>query len=109
MTTADFVAEHAKPTASEGEFKGPLLPGDFSESMRHRWEEIQTAFVDDPRVAVQRADELVAEAMNKLADSFAGERKTLERQWAEGQDVSTEDLRLALRRYRAFFHRLLAV
>ena len=77
--------------------------------MRTRWEGIQTGFVDDPRVAVQQADELVAAAIKKLAESFAGERAKLEEEWSRGNDVSTENLRQALRRYRAFFHRLLSI
>lgn len=88
---------------------GPLLPGEFSAEMRTRWEEIQTGFVDDPRVSVQQADELVATAIKKLAESFSAERAKLEQQWSAGGDVSTEDLRQALRRYRAFFQRLLSI
>jgi hypothetical protein len=68
---------------------------------------VQTHFVDGPREAVQDADALVAELMQHLATTFAEERASLERQWTEGQDVSTEDLRVALKRYRSFFDRLL--
>ena len=93
----------------EEQYSGPLLPQGFSDDMRTRWETIQAGFVDDPRVAVQEADELVAMAIKKLAESFAGERGKLEGQWSQGNDVSTEDLRQALRRYRAFFHRLLSI
>jgi len=95
--------------AMDDQHSEPLLPHDFSEEMRNRWEGIQTEFVDDPRVSVQRADELVASAIQKLAQSFADERAKLEQQWSKGSDVNTEDLRQALRRYRAFFHRLLAI
>jgi len=94
---------------TEEQHNEPLLPKDFSGDMRTRWETIQTEFVDDPRVSVQRADELVANAIQKLAESFADERAKLEREWSKGNDVSTEDLRQALRRYRAFFQRLLAI
>jgi hypothetical protein len=87
----------------------PLLASDASDSMRGRWETIQTGFVDDPRAAVKEADELVADGIRKLSDSFTQERSRLEKEWSQGNDVSTEDLRQALRRYRAFFHRLLAV
>jgi hypothetical protein len=90
-------------------FSGPLLAHDASEEMRSRWESIQGRFVDDPSTAVREADELVATATKRLSDTFASERAKLEQQWSQGNDVSTEDLRLALRRYRAFFHRLLAV
>ena len=73
------------------------------------WRNIQTSFVDEPRRAVEQADGLVASAMKKLAEVFAQERSTLEHQWDRGDSVSTEDLRVALQRYRTFFHRLLSV
>lgn len=76
---------------------------------RNRWLEVQTEFVDDPRQAVQRADALVAELMQQLAETFASERSDLEQQWAKGGEVSTEDLRISLRRYRSFFDRLLSL
>jgi len=94
---------------AEDQYSGPLLAPDFSAEMRTRWEGIQTGFVDDPRVSVQHADELVATAIKKLAESFAEERAKLEQEWSKGNKVSTEDLRQALRRYRAFFHRLLSI
>jgi hypothetical protein len=65
--------------------------------------------VDEPRRTVEQADELVAEVMKRLAEGFAAERERLEQQWGRGEDVSTEDLRLALQRYRSFFQRLLDV
>ena len=87
----------------------PLFPEDEATNFRSRWTEIQTAFVDEPRRAVEQGDALVAEVVKRLATSFADERKKLEEQWGRGDDVSTEDLRVALRRYRAFFDRLLNV
>jgi hypothetical protein len=86
----------------------PLLADDATSEVRSRWEEIQGSFVDEPRRAVEEADSLVAELMQRLADSFAEERKGLEGQWDRGDDVSTEDLRIALQRYRSFFDRLLS-
>jgi hypothetical protein len=65
--------------------------------------------VDEPRRAVEQADNLVAGTMKRLAEVFAEERGKLEGQWDKGENVSTEDLRLALRRYRSFFSRLLSV
>ena len=64
--------------------------------------------MDEPRDSVQKADALVAELMKTLAETFAAERKKLEDQWSSGDDVSTEDLRVSLQRYRSFFHRLLS-
>jgi hypothetical protein len=87
----------------------PLFPTDESERFTSRWQEIQTSFVDRPRDAVADADALVAELMQRLAAGFADERERLESQWDGGEDVSTEDLRVALTRYRSFFDRLLSV
>jgi hypothetical protein len=87
----------------------PLFPSAELDDLRMRWKEIQTAFVDEPRKAVEQADGLVASAMKRLAEVFAQERSGLEQQWDRGDSVSTEDLRVALQRYRAFFDRLLSV
>jgi hypothetical protein len=87
----------------------PLLAGDVVSELRNRWTDIQAGFVDEPRRAVEQADSLVAEAIKRLAETFANERNTLEGQWDRGGDVSTEDLRQALQRYRSFFSRLLSV
>ena len=101
---------HAARTAStQQEHPTPLFAGPESEDFRHRWQDIQTGFVDEPRQAVEKADALVAAAIKRLAEIFAQERGTLEQQWSRGGDVSTEDLRVALRRYRGFFDRLLSV
>ena len=85
-----------------------LLPRDENAEFQRRWEEIQTGFVDEPRETVEQADELVAHVMKRLAEGFATERENLEQQWGRGEDVSTEDLRIALQRYRGFFQRLLS-
>ena len=101
--------EEVRKTEAPDTNFGPLLPHDASDEMRSRWESIQTGFVDEPRIAVQQADELVASAIKKVAESFAQERARLEQEWSKGNDVSTEDLRQAIRRYRVFFHRLLSL
>jgi hypothetical protein len=87
----------------------PLFPSSELEELRNRWSGVQTAFVDEPRRAVEQADGLVASAMKRLAEVFAEERSKLEQQWDRGDNVSTEDLRIALQRYRSFFHRLLSI
>jgi hypothetical protein len=92
-------------TAADAE-PAPLLEG--ADEFQRRWEEIQVRFVDEPRGAVEDADALVATVMQRLADGFASERERLEAQWGRGEDISTEDLRVALQRYRSFFQRLLA-
>lgn len=97
-----------QPSATAGTTE-PLFPSNELETLRTRWKEVQTAFVDEPRQAVEQADSLVASAMKRLAEVFAEERSRLEQQWDRGDSVSTEDLRVALQRYRAFFDRLLSV
>ena len=85
----------------------PLFPDDELHNFRARWDQVQTSFVDEPRQAVEQADSLVANVVKRIAEQFSAERATLEQQWAQGDNVSTEDLRQALRRYRSFFDRLL--
>lgn len=105
-------AEEARREQSSGPEGGrpqALLPGEETEHFRRRWDEIQSGFVDEPRGAVERGDSLVAEVMKRLADTFADERSRLEQQWSRGDQVSTEDLRVALQRYRSFFDRLLSM
>jgi hypothetical protein len=96
------------PPDSPGGERGPLLPDDQTERFTRRWEEIQASFVDEPRDSVSQADALVADLMQRLAAGFSAERERLEGQWDSGDDVSTEDLRVALTRYRSFFDRLLS-
>ena len=85
-----------------------LFAANDAVALRKRWVDVQTGFVDEPRTAVTHADSLVAEVMKGLAETFAKERATLEHQWDRGDNVTTEDLRVALQRYRTFFDRLLS-
>lgn len=120
LATADFVlagneaekrdlAAKASAPESQNGSPGTLLAPELVQDMRNRWGNIQAGFVDEPRAAVKQADEMVALAMKRLAEGFAEQRNTLEQQWSRGGDVSTEDLRMALKKYRSFFDRLLAV
>ena len=86
-----------------------LLATDFTKDLRGRWDHVQAAFVDEPREAVKEADALVDQAIQKLSQSFSDARSRLEQQWARGDEVSTEDLRIALQKYRAFFNKLLSI
>lgn len=86
-----------------------LFAADETEHLRSDWNAIQTGFVDEPRKCVEKADQLVARVVKRLAENFSQERSRLEGQWSKGEDVSTEDLRVALQRYRSFFDRLLSV
>jgi hypothetical protein len=85
----------------------PLFSESEIKDFRSQWSNLQTGFVDEPRQTVEGADKLVAAVMQRLAEGFANERTSLEKQWESGDNVSTEDLRVALQRYRSFFDRLL--
>src|SRR5690349_1374641 len=99
---------HANTQEANTADREPLLPQDQSEGFTARWHEIQASFVDQPRDSVAEADTLVADLMQRLAAGFSDERERLEAQWDRGGDVSTEELRVALTRYRSFFERLLS-
>jgi len=86
-----------------------LFHGDEAAALRTRWEAIQAGFVDEPRKAVEEADALVTQVVTRLSEIFSQEKSTLANQLERGENISTEDLRLALRRYRAFFDRLLTI
>jgi len=95
--------------ADNGADHTALFEPDLLRDFNSRWSEVQTSFVDEPRRAVEQADALVSDVIQRIGDSFGRERSQLEQQWDRGDDVSTEDLRQALQRYRSFFSRLLAV
>lgn len=95
--------------SSEPSTERSLLADDDLSGLRSRWDDVQAAFVDDPKECVQKADTLVAEVVEQLTTGFSDARSRLEAQWARGEKVSTEDLRVALKRYRDFFQRLLSV
>jgi hypothetical protein len=87
---------------------GQLFPTTELNDLRAKWDKAQIGFVDEPRTAVKQADELVATLVTRISQQFSATRTELEHQWDRGDNVSTEDLRQALRRYRSFFDRLLA-
>ena len=102
--TTPVVSPAAPPEGAQG-----LIPKLQSDELRSRWTAIQTSFIDEPRRAVKDADALVLSATKHLSDAFADQRSQLEKQWSRGDEVSTEDLRLALQQYRSFFSRLLSL
>jgi hypothetical protein len=108
-TPIDASEDHRAGVPVNDVVAGPLFNPSVAQDLQARWNEIQVAFVDEPRAAVERADDLVAETTRCLEDSFAAGRRRLESEWDRGGDVSTEALRLAIQRYRTFFNRLLAI
>jgi hypothetical protein len=133
LTTADLAAasrppeeKDTRPIRQQREYEEPVRPPGTPQSVaeeerhplfaepetarfREEWNAIQIGFVDEPRRSVEKADALVASVIQRLATSFSEEKNRLEGLWDRGEDVSTEDLRLNLRRYRSFFDRLLNV
>ncbi len=107
---AAAVPTQERPTQERPTEERQTLFADGERSDLHtRWAELQAAFVDDPRDCVQKADALVSDVVERLTAGFTEARSRLEEQWARGEEVSTENLRIALKRYREFFERLLAV
>jgi hypothetical protein len=131
LTTADFAAAAERPQVQRDvsrdtvderptddrrqqvrggdEQLAPLFASDVAGGFRSRWDEVQIGFVDDPKQAVRQADELVAQVMKSLAETFSGERAKFEEQLEQADSASTENMRVALRRYRSFFQRLLSL
>ncbi|MED5812174.1 hypothetical protein VST63_07350 [Mycolicibacterium sp. 050232] len=111
MTTHEEPAPTARTAEAQAlsEDNTLLFADEHRSGLHSRWNEIQAAFVDDPKECVQKADNLVAEVVEELTASFADTRSRLEAQWSRGESASTEDLRVALTRYRDFFQRLLSV
>jgi hypothetical protein len=99
---------NAQGSGADVEERAPLLPGDDAQGFRQRWENLQREFVDQPREVVEHANDLVSELMQAISAGFNEKRSSLEAQWERGDDVSTEDLRIVLKRYRSFFNRLLS-
>jgi len=116
LTTADIASrgtateadDSADPTADNSGTTEPLFSASDADRYRDQWTNVQSEFVDQPREAVEQADRLVADLMQSLAAQFSETRSGLESQWNDSDDVSTEDLRVAMTRYRSFFERLLS-
>jgi hypothetical protein len=103
------IPENKTPAETIKEELEPLFEDEAAGKFRNRWLTIQSRFVDDPRDSVKQADDLVADIIKNVTMSFADRRVSLEKQWNSGEDISTEDLRVALKRYRSFFDRLLTL
>jgi Na+/phosphate symporter len=106
VAPANETIAHTAPVSTNVVSSTALLEREESDHFRARWNEIQGKFVDEPRTAVQQADTLVSEVVENITQMFAKNHSSLESQWNQGNDVSTEDLRKALQQYRSFFNRL---
>jgi len=98
-----------KTTVKEHTQTTPLFTQDVATDFRSRWDAVQRSFVDSPQDAVRAGDQLVLEVIKSLTDTFARQRSQLEGELSQTDLASTENLRLALRSYRSFFERLLAI
>jgi len=102
-------SENRAPVNTIDDELEPLFEEDEAKKFRSRWLAIQSKFVDDPRDSVKQADELVADIIKNVTMNFADRRIGLEKQWNSGENISTEDMRVTLKRYRSFFERLLTL
>ncbi|MGH3941072.1 MAG: hypothetical protein ACRDTG_21020 [Pseudonocardiaceae bacterium] len=100
-TDASFLNER-EPSAST------LIAPEWARDFEGRWSRLKGDFVDEPRRSVRQADELVGEVLDELQRLFRDQRSELER-GLDDEQASTEDLRVALGRYRSFFDRLLSI
>jgi hypothetical protein len=102
------MAETSRPETETSPDRS-LFADDQLAGLRARWDSVQAGFVDDPEGCVQKADGLVSDVVEQLTTGFTEARSRLEQQWGRGEEASTEDLRVAFKRYREFFERLLAM
>jgi hypothetical protein len=115
MTTTELVeaskqnSSHPEDAVRSSSGHAPLYDEHEATDLRTRWQNIQGSFVDDPQASVEQADQLVATAIQRLAEIFSTEKSKLQAAWSNGGEVSTEDMRQALRRYRSFFDRILSI
>jgi hypothetical protein len=99
---------------------GPLRPGDVAEgqiafwdddAVRHfraAWHEVKAEFVDDPVTALTRAHDLLTDAVNELTEALLAERDELD-PLRGSATPDTESMRMAMRGYREFLERILAL
>ncbi|MFI7605701.1 hypothetical protein ACIBTV_11315 [Micromonospora sp. NPDC049366] len=83
-----------------------LFDADTAQNFRDRWRDVQLRFVDDPRAAAAEAQAMVEEAIEALSAALTAQRNTLGA-WQETGSADTEELRMAVRRYRDFLDRVL--
>jgi hypothetical protein len=106
---ARFSGDHRDTRDDSGQEGVAVMEADEVQDLRDRWIAIQSAFIDEPRRSVAEADRLVGDVTDRIVRSFEDERARLEEVWESGADITTEDLRVTLQRYRAFFDRLLTI
>jgi hypothetical protein len=105
----ESATEHAARMNAREDELDSLFDKNATEKFHARWLVIQSKFVDDPKVSVKEADDLVEDVIQNITQSFADRRSSMEKGWNSGGQISTEDLRIALKQYRSFFERLLSL
>ena len=118
-TTGGPVDADARPDAEE-KSDAPLRPGDVEETLiafwddkaierfRGEWHEVKADFVDDPVAALTRAHDLITEAVDDLSEALLAERDQLD-PLRTTSTPDTESMRMAMRGYREFLDRILAL
>jgi hypothetical protein len=88
---------------------GLLIAPAEADYLQSQWRNVQIGFVDEPRRAIEQADQLIRDAILQVQEEFNAKRENLKREWSEKEEASTEDLRLVLQKYRSMFSRLLSI
>jgi hypothetical protein len=111
---AEFRPETGESRTAGVPREARLLPRDECDQYELRLQHAVGRFVDRPREAVEEADQVVQEVASRLAEAVSSRRRTLKASWQPAGDephptADTEQLRLALRDYRATAERLLSM
>jgi transposase len=86
---------------------GPALLGDDERTdLRRRWRQVEELFVDDPKRAVQSADDLITDVIDHIRASLDRRRAAAVEHGPDLDDATTEQLRAALQRYERLFEQL---
>ena len=105
---AGEVDEPAAGRGAAGSDGEPYLSPVQVADLQRRWGAVQAGFVDDPRRAVEGADDIVAEVVGALQAAIDDRRRELAEPWRDHADASTDALLVAFQSYRSVFERVLS-
>lgn len=89
---------------------GPLMSRDDQDELSQRMRQAVTDFVESPRRAVEEADSTFDRIVSGLTDALTERRRALRAGWQEQDtEAQTEELRIALQRYRDLSEQLLRI
>jgi hypothetical protein len=105
-TEAELRPGESGTTLGPGESGYGSLITDTAE-LREQWHRIQYKFVDDPRVSVTEAADIITQVATRLEAAIAERQRGLRGRWDTTGAVDTETLRETLRMYRSFLDQLI--